>query len=345
MKSASPQLRIGFLGVGSIARYHAEVLRAMGHVVSVGAGTTVESPRWRAFKTEAAQARFESNVHAVLEDPDIDMVVSCLPWNVTETWLPELLSTPKPVLLEKPIALSSEALSSAMGQAEATLHNKYIGFNRRFYRTVQKLRERVAEGGMKSVEIVISETVAGLAKTYGEEIIDHVLVYSSCHILDIALHILGALQPIKIYGYEDQSYARPFRSLTGLLETGLGAPVFLTIMAENPVPVGLRIFFDDRTTWHLSPLEHLVAYREYELIEPTPDVKIRRYIPKPFLEINEGTEFKPGFWEQMKAFTTGDGHHISATPEESLELLRLIETIQRLEGESSAFTSATTGTT
>ena len=185
---------------------------------------------------------------------------------------------------------------------------------------------------MKSVEIMISETVAGLAKTYGEKIIDHVLVYSSCHILDTAFHILGPLQPVRIYGFNEPGYSRPFRSLAGLLETDQGAPVFLTIMADNPAPVGLRIFFDDQSTWHLSPLERLVAYREYDLIEPTPEVKIRRYTPKPFLEINEDAEFKPGFLGQMRAFTAGKGRHISATPEENLELLRLIETVQRLAG-------------
>ena len=77
-------------------------------------------------------------------------------------------------------------------------------------------------------------------------------------------------------------------------------------------------------------MEHLIAYRGYDRTEPNADSKIRRYTPKPFLEIDEDAEFKPGFLEQMRAFTEGGGRPISASPEESLELLRFIETVQSM---------------
>jgi hypothetical protein len=48
------------------------------------------------------------------------------------------------------------------------------------------------------------------------------------------------------------------------------------------------------------------------------------------LEVNEDTEFKPGFLEQMRAFTDGGGRPVSASPEESLKLLRFIETVQSM---------------
>jgi len=278
----------------------------------------------------ATEARFEGSVRALLKETEIDAVVSCLPWNVTESWLSELLSSPKPILIEKPIALSSEALSSAISHSNATLHNKYVGFNRRFYRTVQKLRDRVKKGGVKSAEITISETVDRLAGLYGLEIRNHMLIYSSCHMLDTAIHVMGPLKPIKAYSHDGSASSKPINALSGLLETAEGAPVFLTVLADNPAPVGLRIFFNDQTTWHLSPLERLVAYRDYDLIEPTDEIKIRRYTPKPFLDVTEDAEFKPGFFSQMQAFLNGGQQHISATPVESLELLRFIETIQRL---------------
>ena len=323
-------MQIGFLGVGTIARDHTDVLHALGHEVYAGCATSVDSPRWLDFKSIAPQARFEHDGHAILNNPNIDAVVVCLPWNVTESWLPELLTTPKPVLVEKPAALSSTAVARALAHHDTYLDNKYIGFNRRFYQTVQSLKERVSQGGVKSVEITISETVEGLSETYGPEIIDHILVYSSSHTLDTAVYLLGSLRPVKMYRHPDSGYARAFQSIAGILETDQGSPVFLSIMADNPAPMGIRIYFDDRTTWHLSPLERLVAYKGYEVMEPTSEVKIRRYYPKPFLEINEDANFKPGFLRQMEAFTEGQGQQISATPVEYLELLKLVETIQEL---------------
>lgn len=330
MTAACVPLRVGFLGVGNIARDHAQALNALGHVVAAGCATSAESPRWREFQSLAPQASFVESGRALLEDPEIDAVIACLPWNVTETWLPELLTTPKPVLVEKPVALSSSAFSKAMDTSQARPDNKFVGYNRRFYRSVQRLKERVHQGGLKSVEITISETVGSLSAVFGPEIIDHILIYSSCHTLDTAVYLLGALHPVKVYGYQDGGYPRPFRSITGLLELDEGTPVFLSILADNPTPIGIRVFFDDQTTWHLSPLERLIAYKGYKRIEPTPEVNIRRYFPEPFLEINEDTEFKPGFLDQMKAFMGGEGRHIAATLAENLQLLRFVETLQRL---------------
>ena len=130
-------------------------------------------------------------------------------------------------------------------------------------------------------------------------------------------------------GYEEKGYPLPFRSLTGLLETKERLPVTLSINADNPVPIGLRLYFDDKTTWHLSPMERLVAYRGYEVVETTPEVKIQKFMPKPFFESVADSSLKPGFLEQMRAFTTGEGKEIAATPVQSAELLRLIEALTR----------------
>lgn len=322
--------RVGFLGVGNIAREHAEALQALGHTVVAGCATSADSPRWREFKSIAPEARFEPDGCAILEGPDVDAVVACLPWNVTETWLPKLLSTPKPVLIEKPVALSSSVLAEAMAAPEARLENKFTGYNRRFYRTVQELKARVLQGGIKSIEITLPETVGRLSDTFGPEMIEHTLVYSSCHTLDTMVYLVGMPRPVKIYGHWESGYARPFQSLAGLLELDDGTPVFLSIMADNPAPMGIRIFFDDQSTWHLSPLERLIAYRGYERLEPVPGAKIPRYLPQPFLEINEDADLKPGFLDQMDAFLSGRCRQIAATLEEDLELLHLIETLQRM---------------
>ena len=122
--------------------------------------------------------------------------------------------------------------------------------------------------------------------------------------------------------------------MSGVLETGNGRPVYLSIMGDNPAPIGIRIYFDDQTTWHLSPLERLVAYEGYEVLQPTSDNQIRKYVPKSFLEIIEDSSFKPGFLAQMQAFTNGDHRDISATLKENVELLKLIETIEQSAGDN-----------
>lgn len=276
----------------------------------------------------APEARFEADGEKLLEDPHIDVVVASLPWNLTEKWLPRLLRTPKPVLIEKPIALSSRSLREALAASKGHAENKTVGFNRRFYNTVQKMKERLQQGGLKSVEIVISETVERLAERYGRDIVKHILVYSSCHTLDAALYLLGPLNPVRIYAYEDPRYEGHFRSLNGLVETAQGAPVLLAINADAPVPMGLHFHFDDGSAWILSPLERLRAYQGYEVVEPTPESPIRRYLPKTLFEMTAESVYKPGFLEQMKAFTEGAARDVAASLADGLNVLDFIEAIQ-----------------
>lgn len=327
-------LRVGFFGTGKIALDHAAALRALGHRIVAGCSTSRSSPRWQEFSRIAPEARFEPAGEALLSDPGVDAIVACLPWNVTENWLPRLLASPKPVLIEKPIALSSKRLVAILDQARNSKDSKtkFVGFNRRFYNPIQRLKERLSQGDLKAAEISVSEAVGRLMEQYGAEIVPHVLAFSSSHILDTALYLLGALTPVRIYGHEEKAYSGKFISFHGLLETGNGVPVTLSIDADAPVPVGIRLYFGDATVWHLSPMERLVAYRDYQIVDPTPEMRIRRYLPKAFLEEVVETSIKPGFLEQMRAFTFGDGQGITATPADSVQLLRFIEGLREAAG-------------
>lgn len=319
--------RVGFLGVGNITLDHIATVIKLGHQVAAGCATSQDTSQWNKFKNLAPQSIFVPDPTSLLQSPNIDAVVSCLPWNITQTYLPKLLETQKPVLIEKPVALTTTILQDALNNPNSNPENKLVGLNRRFYTTVDTLKRRVSQGGVKSVEIVISETVERLSNIYGPEIIPYIPVYNSCHILDTAVHIFGKLNPIHIYGHEDTSYATSYRSLTGLLETRSRKPVFLVATAENPVPSGIRVLFDDRTTWHLSPMERLIAYRGYRTIEPSERSNIRQYVPESFLEITEDSTLKPGFLGQMRSFLEGHKRHISATLTQSLDLLRLIDSL------------------
>ena len=327
LDSLSPRVKVGFIGVGSNAVDHVASVSELGHTVVAGCATSENTLRWRRFKKVAPEARFIPTVSSLIGAPDVNAIVACLPWNVTQTWLTELIATPKPLLLEKPAALSSSYLEKALAAPDATCHNKVVGFNRRFYKTVQRLKKRVDQGGVKTAEVVISETVKLFSKKFGPEIVPSIPVYSSCHILDVAMYILGDVQPVRTYTYQERGKLAPFKSLTSLMETSGGIPVSLIAVAENPLPVGIRVLFDDQTTWHLSPMERLIAFEGYRTIEPAKGYNVRKYIPEPFLEISENETFKPGFLEQMKTFLEGPQSNVAATLSDQLVLLRFIELI------------------
>jgi hypothetical protein len=319
-------LNLAFLGVGAIAREHAAAALSLGHRVVAGSSSHHDSPRWRAFQEIAPEARLVSNGQSLLDDDSIDAFVVCLSWFAIPEWIGRLLRHPKPMLIEKPIHLFSTALEVAVRNAGATQANKMVAMNRRFFEPVRVLRRRVAQGGLKGAEIAISENVGRLIERYGLEIGPHILPYSSCHILDVAQYVLGALRVIEIRGYDDPGYPVPFRSFNGLLAAG-EVPVGFALNADDPIPVGLRLRFDDHTHWHLSPIEVLSVFDSYDVIEPTADYNVRRYTPVSRQCVLADTYMRPGIHEQMRAF--GEGRFDEgASVADFVATLRLIENIR-----------------
>lgn len=326
LSTVVPQ-RIGVLGTGKAAWHHAVAARDLGHCVVAGSATSEESPRWRKFREVAPEAEFVSDGEALLEDASIDALIVSLPWQVMPDWTERLLRSPNPMLIEKPLGLSADAVERAVSQVGAVLDNKLVGYNRRFYGTVGRLRERIEKGGLKAVQVTICEDIERQIRNHGPEVIPSLLEFSSSHMLDLMLHLLGPLRIDRVRGYADRGYAAPFTSINGLLENESGIPVSFALNAGDPSPAGLRLRFDDRTTWHLSPIEMLCIYDRYEIVELRPGSQIRRYMPHVAEAFDEPVGSKPGFREQMKAFLSGH-FGVGATPQESLTLHRFIDELR-----------------
>ena len=91
MLSTSTKIGVGIIGVGSIALDHASAILKLGHSIVAACATNEDSPRWKQFKKIAPEARFFSDIDALLEDADVEAIVVCLPWFVTEGVLAKLL--------------------------------------------------------------------------------------------------------------------------------------------------------------------------------------------------------------------------------------------------------------
>lgn len=319
--------RIGVLGTGTAAWHHVVAARNLGHDVVAGVATSPASPRWRAFKEIAPEAEFVADGEALLADPDVDAFIAALPWRTTAEWTTRLLCCPKPMLIEKPLGLDAASVERALARADAVPDNKLVGYNRRFYAVVATLRERLARGGLKSIQVTISEEIGRQVERHGPEVIPNLLAFSSSHMLDLMLHVFGPLRVVRLYGHAETGYPRPFRSLNGLLETDDGIPLAFSLNANDPSPAGIRCLFDDHTTWHLSPLETLMVFEGHDVVETKPGSQIRRYMPKIAQAFDEPTGEKPGFSAQMKEFLSGE-FSLGATPAQSLGLHKFIETLQ-----------------
>ena len=212
-----------------------------------------------------------------------------------------------------------------MSRVNNTINNKIIGYNRRHYKTVDILRRRIKKGGLKSVEITISENYQNLVKKYGVKIIKNALhVGSSSHIIDLAIFLFGPLDLNKKWIYKKKQ----FISYSAVLSTRNNIPIFLNINTSDPSLVGFKVRFDDETLWALSPIEQLKVYNGYEIFERTKKVNVRKYSPKVISRYSEDTNFRPGFYKQMKSFINRN-YKLSPKPKENLNLLKLINDLNK----------------
>ena len=323
-KSTVQSQRIGVIGIGSAGLQHARAVVSCGHRVdAVGVESTV-SRNIKNIKDIAPEVRIKVGYKELIKDDTLDALVVALPWHIIPKVLPELLASEKKMLIEKPLGLTAATIEAAIPKEKSRLVSKLIGFNRRFYKIVERVQSRLEKGGLKAVHIVISEDLERQKKAHGDEIVPHLMTFSSSHMLDLSLFLLGNLEVVKLYRRQDKS---EFFSINGLLETGKGIPIHLSLNANDPSSAGFRFLFTDATTWALSPIEVLSVFDRYEIFQISNNSKIRRYVPHVCETFNEPVEYKPGFVAQMNAFLSGD-FGPGASVYDALNTQRFIEKIK-----------------
>ena len=315
---------IAFIGVGKIALEHLKVIKALGLNVSYATCKSNKSKNWKTFRKISKETRFIKNIKDILNNKKIQFIVCSLPWNITHKYINYFADSQKKILIEKPFALE---VSQIQSKKIFTQKNLLIGFNRRFYKTVNRLKKRVDEGGLLSATINISEDVDNLINRHGTKVIKYVLEYSSCHILDLALYLFGKIKIVKIYKKQIRTRKVNFDNFYILLETEEKIPISLTIIANDPIKIGFFLKFDDFTSWELSPIEKLKIYKGYKKIEPRNMSNIRTYEPKLIGEIKENAKYKPGFMSQIESFFRNKDEDFSK-PLDNFYLLNLINKIK-----------------
>lgn len=325
---ATPKgMRLGIVGAGAVALDHAAAAVALGARIAAASTRSPQSPRWAAFKAAHPDCGFEPDPAVIADRDDVDAVVLCLPWKTQVAWLDWGLSARKPVLIEKPIALDAAALRAALERHRATLAGKLVGYNRRYYRTVAHLAERLSQGGLRAADITISEEVARLVRVHGEDMLPYAMEHSGCHLIDLAVHLLGPLSVARMARRRERQDGVAFDGYNGLLETRSGIPVAFFANADDPSRVGIRCKFDDGTFWCLTPPEILTVYRGYDVVERSAACQVKQYAPREAEKLVEDATHRPGFLAQMRAFLTGD-FGPGCTPAMALGLLDLVAAIK-----------------
>lgn len=122
-----PQLRIGVMGCGNIARQFVAAMANSPHV-AVAAAASREIGKAAEFATAFGLARHYGSYEALLANPTLDIIYVALPNSMHVEWVVKAAQSGKHVLSEKPLALTlqeAETMFAAARKAGVMLLEAY----------------------------------------------------------------------------------------------------------------------------------------------------------------------------------------------------------------------------
>lgn len=192
-------VRMGLIGMGSIACSHVKAIQALGEQARILAvAETNHKQAVNSLKESGVAADILEDYHELLRRPDIDLVDVCLPNAIHAQVTVEALQAGKTVLCEKPLACSLAEVDRVIEAVEATGKQAFSVFQSRYgagVRTLQRLMEGGHTGKPLSATVGINwlrpdEYYEGWHGTWEHERGGCVLT-CGIHSMDILLEVVG----------------------------------------------------------------------------------------------------------------------------------------------------------
>jgi len=284
--------RLAFVGSGAIVGFHVAAARELGFKIAHVAA--------RPGSGSAQRFAAEHSVDRAWDDP-LELIASSGDWDAlvlaTKTeHMPDLLRlaclSGKPILAEKPTASESRQLDEFLPFGDHIM----VGYNRRFYSSVEYLREFVQQREPVVIQCQLPDSItdSGIAEDRFASV-----RLNSVHGFDLLRYVFGDLMLGHFVTTDGKApsasvlFTTP-RGNSGAIVANWNAPANFSITADAG---------SERV--ELRPFEIASRYHGMEVVEPTSDTPIRRYLPKAVEHSQippRDMKFKAGFISQYEAF-------------------------------------------
>ncbi len=319
-------VRVALVGCGRIAPAHLAALRSAGCVVTALAGSP-GSVRARAFaEANAIPTTFDTlDDLAASELWDAAVVATSVETTVEVTR--SLAASGRPLLVEKPIGLRAAVLEPLHAVADQVI----VGYNRRFYRSVEAAREFVDSHAPVLAEVVIPETLP--APVPGSDPLRPFFA-NSVHVLDLVRFLFPGIDVVRTR--QARGDGGTVVGLGALLESVRGDLVMLTANWNAPDNFRITLSSGDER-FELRPLEVGQRYRGMTVRPPDAGAgrTVKEYQPTPVdPPVSDDTGGKPGFDAQAAAFArfvTGGDPGPAARLGDAVAVLRLAEDLAGID--------------
>jgi len=312
--------KIAFIGSGKVSTFHIEAALRAGFIITSISATDKSKSALEISKKYDIPNYFE-RTEDLLSSNQYDCLSVITPPSVTINLLELIKNKNIPVIIEKPGALTSISLNKFIH-----LKNIFVGYNRRYYKTIQALE--LMSGNRDGL---YTFSVIETAKNGNDilEQISYAVLNNSVHILDLINYLLGK------YEIRDSVYSKINHNLNCRIykeDTFIGN----LILSFNSIK-NTSIEFDcTKLNINLSPIEKLQVKNDFVIIPPDRKYSYNRYetILNDTAErgdVIEIGELKPGFLGQYIDFlqycNTGIKPQRLASLADAIDAIRIAESI------------------
>ena len=295
-------MKIGILGAGQIVPYHLTALKSVGFDLQlIGASRN---------STNASRLAKQFDIPTVLDSATEILekihLIDCLLIATSSPKLFEFLELVAPfdipVLVEKPVFARREHLLHE--HLISRLNSRVqVGYNRRFYESINAFKENVLKVQGGSLAFTIPELSNQESHTLDKSL--STIIENTVHMFDLLFFINDCFDPDLFQITSKSSENLPFS--IGFRSQNLLKDIDLKIYFSVPDNYSIT-FRSPGVLLELKPLEIFRKYRGIEVIEPTSNYPLRSYKPIQELEIVTSMEaikdrpIKPGFRGQALEF-------------------------------------------
>jgi len=302
-------MKIWIVGAGPMAKDYAKVLLSLGcDFLTVGRGNDSAA----AFEADQKiSVRRGGLDRALLELPPPDTAIVALGvGDLAEAAVLLARAGCRRVLLEKPGALETTRLNELIKVAAEENAEIFIGYNRRFYASVDKARELASEdGGITSMHFEFTEWAHKIAPLRTSSTVkERWLIANSSHVIDLAFHLCGKPSSWANWSSGSIDWNPASSLLCGAGTTSRGDLFSYLADWQAPGRWGVELM----TRRHRLVLKPLESLQRIVLgsVEATPVS----------LPDDLDTRFKPGLYRQTDAFLRGDTSRLCTLDEQAENL-------------------------
>lgn len=313
-------MNIWIIGAGTIAQEYGKVLISLGYdytVIGRGKGSAIK------FKEVVGKEVITGGLESFLATKPVvadKAIVATNLDSLSSNTIQLLNYGVKNIFCEKPGFLYPSDCAEVVEAAKKTNANVYLAYNRRFFSSVLKAQEIIAEdGGVKSFNFEFTEwghVIESLNKPKAD--LENWMYANSSHVIDLAFYLGGTPTQMSCYTSGELSWHKP----AVFAGSGISDKGALFNYAANwaaPGRWGVEIL-TSKHRLYLRPMEQLQMQNIGSVaINP---VEIDDHLDK---------EHKPGFYLETKAFVEGEDSRLCSIEEQFNHVHEIYNRIKGLE--------------